>query len=160
MRQRYDYFFYMEPNTVPVQRRWVRKIYSEVACGEDFWMTGSVWRGPLIWPHKPPIFSNRPSYPIHINSLYTTCRIDTTNCSAWWNELKTTLRGVSTDGSEEKRSLFYAIWWQLHREESVPITRNVLHFFRFSDFIQHQAQELMDPDKLLQDSPGTFLLAL
>lgn len=38
------YFFQMEPDTWPVRRNWIDKIFFESVCGANFWIKGSTFR--------------------------------------------------------------------------------------------------------------------
>ncbi len=42
--EKIDYFFLMEPDTFPVRRDWIDKIFLESTCGNDFYMKGSTFR--------------------------------------------------------------------------------------------------------------------
>lgn len=42
----YDYLFYMEPDAGPIRSNWLDRIYEEVEFVTDFWVKGSIYRGP------------------------------------------------------------------------------------------------------------------
>ncbi len=47
-----DYWFYMEPDTIPVRANWVEKIFHEAVCGNEFWIKGSTFRKGQEWFFK------------------------------------------------------------------------------------------------------------
>lgn len=46
LRQHADYIAYFEPDTLPVRALWLDRLYEQVEHGGDFWLKGSLYRGP------------------------------------------------------------------------------------------------------------------
>lgn len=64
----YDYFFLMEGDTIPIRKGWLRKLWLEASCGDEFWIKGSNYRKADSRDVK--LFG----YHINGNALYSTCR--------------------------------------------------------------------------------------
>jgi len=139
----YEYFFLMEGDTQPIQPNWVQKLTTEVACGQDFWIKGSLNRNVVEYELK--------SWGHHINgnALYKTC-INDEFCYNWTRFILADLYGNAFD---------YATWWCYYNPKNAPLTRDMMHFYTFSDFIQNQYHKVRwDSNYLREKHPNTYFI--
>jgi len=139
----YDYFFLMEGDTQPIQANWVQKLTSEAACGQDFWIKGSLNRNVNEFELK--------SWGHHINgnALYKTC-INNSFCYNWTRFMEADLYGNAFD---------YAAWWCYFNPKNYETTREIMHFYVFSDFVQNQYHRVhWNSATIRQKSPNTYFV--
>eukprot|EP01118_Nematostelium_gracile_P002311 TRINITY_DN12541_c0_g1_i1.p1 TRINITY_DN12541_c0_g1~~TRINITY_DN12541_c0_g1_i1.p1 ORF type:complete len:388 (-),score=77.64 TRINITY_DN12541_c0_g1_i1:8-1081(-) len=139
----YDYFFMMESDTQPIRSNWVQKLVAEASCGQDFWIKGSVNRNIHEYAQK------AWGYHINGNALYHTCR-NWEFCYNWTRFQLADLYGNAYD---------YATWWCYWNPKNVQQTRDMMHYYSFSDFVQNQYHEVTwSSSAIRESSPNTYFV--
>eukprot|EP01119_Soliformovum_irregulare_P007581 TRINITY_DN2001_c0_g1_i4.p1 TRINITY_DN2001_c0_g1~~TRINITY_DN2001_c0_g1_i4.p1 ORF type:complete len:352 (+),score=71.59 TRINITY_DN2001_c0_g1_i4:32-1087(+) len=138
-----DYFMNMETDCWPIRPNWLKKIWIEAVCGDEFWVKGSINRNTNAGEVK--------LYGFHINgnAIYNTCKRDAF-CREWTKLVEADLYGNPYD---------FAMWWYYHDPRNVPTARNALHMYSYSDFVVnwYHNQE-WDASKVAAMYPNTYLV--
>jgi len=118
LNQTYDYFFLMEGDTHPIRENWANQIFLESACGEDFWMKGSHDRNSG--------FEGARDWGWHING------------NALYNIRDQYLLKLMYDliNAGDFYDMLLGGW--VRSPHNYLITRNILHLYRFSGFVQNR----------------------
>merc|ERR1712216_1056025 len=129
----YDYMFYMEPDTRPIKKFWLDKVFREIHDSSPFWSKGSIGRyGTGEIPH------------LNGNSIYR------------WNdaafaEFVRKSKGAFTQYASFDQSIY--TYLQKHKKYEA------YHLFHFADFMQNRANvPIPDLNAFITEFPNTFLV--
>jgi len=134
----YDYLFLMESDTQPIRNNWLQKLQIESFCGEDFLIKGSQYR----MAAKPDILAS--GWHINGNALY---KLNSPK-STWLIESVTA-------------SIMYDVAYgkYLANAENAQVSKDILHLYKYSDFIQNIFHETKwNSFQVAAEHPNTYFV--
>lgn len=143
------YIFYMEPDCLPLRPYWLSVIDSLTRYpNKNFWMKGSIFRGPLDAIYEAKVF-----HKIHINGNAIYNLADKRFVEYYFKEVRPVIKRYYENGGYDGD--FARLYT---RPEAINRTREIAHHFQFSDFIQNHWHGEYQPAVIRNTSDITVLI--
>nr|XP_047143351.1 uncharacterized protein LOC124817396 [Hydra vulgaris] len=148
---RTSFVFYMEPDVRPIKSNWLNALMKEIGNG-NFWIKGSCFRGDINKFKK-----NDPYIPnyMHINgnALYNLGSDDFKHF--YFSILRPYVIKKNGDSKNAYDTDFFEFFFD---KDNYEITRNVVHQFHMSDFVQNYWQTEFEVKFLEKKFPNTYFV--
>ena len=158
-----DHFQFMEPDVVPIQSFWLDKLVlfanGNRNCSQ-FWMQGSISRCNEFYGE----IASRKDYHINGNSLY--CVMDP-NFKDYREKVKefypkgtppTKISAGCSTGEAYETGYDHTLFQFANQVENFAIKQQVIHKFRYTNFIQNHCEDVYNSTRILHQDPYTFLV--
>ncbi len=139
-QNKYSYIMYMEAEVYPVRNNWAQKVFLESVCGEDFWVKGSVFRKSTEGHVK--------AYGHHINQ----------NGLHNVGDIKSYLNLQDAWRAHNSEPVDVSMWRHYFLPENVATARDIIHKYRFSNFIQNMHTEPWSASDVHNNYPDTYFV--
>jgi hypothetical protein len=136
----------MESDAIPIRKYWMDRIYEEIEYSSDFWVKGSIYRG----PSKPLEYCYSLcgcAEHMNGNSIY---KLNDVNFNSF---LKLAHSKINFDSWNYDTFIMN----QIKLEENFPLFQEHAHQFVYTDVIQHGKNDIL-VSEVLDKYPGTYLL--
>nr|XP_047138015.1 uncharacterized protein LOC124814398 isoform X2 [Hydra vulgaris]XP_047138016.1 uncharacterized protein LOC124814398 isoform X2 [Hydra vulgaris] len=146
-----DFVFYMEPDVRPIKSNWLNALINEIDSGK-FWIKGSCFRGDLTQFMKNDLYV--PNY-FHINgnALYNIGSDDFRHF--YFKVLRPYVVKKNGDSKNAYDTDFFEFFFDNNNYET---TRDVIHQFHLSDFIQNLWKTKYIVDEFTKKYANTYFV--
>ncbi|XP_065660895.1 uncharacterized protein LOC136084594 [Hydra vulgaris] len=146
-----DFVFYMEPDVRPIKSNWLNALIIEIGNG-NFWVKGSCLRGDL--KHFMKNDSYAPNYfQVNNNALYN---IGSNNFRHFYFKIwRPYVVKKYSDSKNAYETNFFEFFFDRNNFQT---TRDIIHQFRLSDFIQNYWKTKFDIDEIKKKHANTYFV--
>lgn len=144
-----SYIFYMEPDCIPIRSNWLAALNNLIVSpNADFWMKGSLFRGPFDVILNNVIYNH-----VHINgnSIYNVS--DEGFAEFYFKIVRRIIETEFIDTCAYDTDIYRALLWN-----NSKYTAPFFHMFQYSDFIQNYWHSEYSLTEILDNSPSTFFI--
>jgi len=149
-----SYALYMEPDMIPVRDNWLSHVTSQVEWPiPEFWIKGSIFRGSKISSVHP---GNYKAGMMHLNgnALYNLASDDFRNF--YFEKLRPYV--VKKHNGDSRNAYDTDFYEYLDDKRNYPTTREIYHFFQYTDLIQNNWHSTWSAEQIAAQYPNTALV--
>jgi len=149
-----SYALYMEPDMVPIRENWLMHVITQVEWPiPEFWIKGSIFRGSEIYMVHPGDYKAGMMH-LNGNALYNLASDDFRNF--YFKKLRPYIRRKYKNHSRGAYDTDFYDY--LDYTVNYPVSREIFHFFQYTDLIQNHYRSPWSAKQLAAKFPNTVLV--